>query len=289
MRSRVFLTAAAAGLACAQALAAPPPTTAAKADPWSSVPALSTQCYSGQDPWIDRNFAALKAVRQDLARQKEINTKIDDHLNGAKTDPMALAQQMQQAMMKDPQAAQKYMERIQQQGQQLPTEAPKQLDKEHKIEAESKTVIGQYNEALNKTLAPVGARMEALRKKLGLGPNVDMSLPDPSWPQWAWKEWGEIRRLWDKLYVANCGTWWSATGPIHAYLKRYRDFLVQERIPYYKKIDDESRLANYKMMGVPTEGWRTTTDYEAAEDYMTMADALFRERYSAPFCTPERC
>ena len=43
------------------------------------------------------------------------------------------------------------------------------------------------------------------------------------------------------------------------------------------------------MMNVPTEGWRTTTDYKAAEDYMMMADTLFRERYSGPFCTPKGC
>jgi hypothetical protein len=43
MNPRIFLTAIAAGLVCAQALAAPP--AAAPAGPWAKVPALSTLCY----------------------------------------------------------------------------------------------------------------------------------------------------------------------------------------------------------------------------------------------------
>ena len=108
-----------------------------------------------------------------------------------------------------------------------------------------------------------------------------------AWPQWAWKEWNEILKLQDKLYVANCATWWSATGPIHAYMKRYKDYLVQERIPYEKKLIDEPKLDNFKLLSVPTAGWRTTTDYEAAVDYMKMASGLFDKRYPYPLCRPE--
>ena len=62
-----------------------------------------------------------------------------------------------------------------------------------------------------------------------------------------------ILRERDQAYQANCATWFSPTGPLQSYLKRYKTFLVQERIPYEKKILDEPRLEQYQMMGVSTD------------------------------------
>ena len=75
MKSRVFLTAAAVGLVCAQALAAPPPAkAAAPAGPWAKVPALPTACYSGQDKWWEQNNAAIDAVNEDQAAAERRST-----------------------------------------------------------------------------------------------------------------------------------------------------------------------------------------------------------------------
>ena len=82
----------------------------------------------------------------------------------------------------------------------------------------------------------------------------------------------------------RCATWWSATGQIQSYLKRYKTFLVSERIPYEKKNFDDIRLEQYKMLEVPTAGYRTVTDYDAVEDYLRMARTLYGERNSAPRC-----
>ena len=107
---------------------------------------------------------------------------------------------------------------------------------------------------------------------------------------WVWAEWGAILRDRNRAYAANCAQWWTATGPIHAYLKRYRDYLVQERTPYYKKITDEPKLEQYKLLNIPTAGYRTTADYEAAELYLKMASQIFSERSTQPRCsTAERC
>jgi len=285
MKSRIFLTAAAAGLVCAQSLAAPP----AAPGPWAKVPALPTACYWNQDQWMEQNNAAIEAVQQDHYKQNDINGAIKQKATDTfNEDPMAVAQRMQQAMMNDPENAQKYMEQMMQQGQQAQTEAPAQQEKEKQLEAESKSVMKQYEAALAKAMAPADARWTALKNKMG----IPMDSPGPGElgvPDWAWNEWHAILSDRDRAYVANCAQWWTATGPLHAYMKRYKDYLVQERIPYEKKFSDEAELEHYRTLNVPTEGWRTTTDYEAAEDYMKVASALFGARAHQPNCPAGEC
>lgn len=105
MKSRLFLTAAAAGLVCAQALAAlPPAKAAAPAGPWAKVPELPTACYKSQDTWWDKNNAAIDAVQADQEQQNEINGAIGQKLTDAwSQNPMAVMQALQQAMLNDPQ------------------------------------------------------------------------------------------------------------------------------------------------------------------------------------------
>ncbi len=286
MKPRAVLTVVAAGLACAQAPAA---AHAATPDPWAKVPPLPTACYSGEDRWWDQNNAAIDAVQQEHYRQSDINGAIKQKATEAfSSDPMAVAQRMQQAMMDDPENAQKIMEQMMQQSQQAQTEVPAQQEKEKQLEVESETVIQQYRSALAKATAPAEARWTALKKKAG----IPMESPGPGEkgvPDWVWAEWDAILKDRDKAYVANCARWWSAGGPVHAYMKRYRDYLVLERIPHEKKLIDEAELQHYKALNVPTAGWRTTTDYDAAQDYMKMASSLFGQRAAQPFCPGGVC
>jgi hypothetical protein len=281
-----LLAAAIGALLCAPAAFSQP---AAATDPWAKVPALTTVCYRSQDQYFEQHDAALKAVQKDQYKQGDINRAIDQKMKDAlKANPMLMAQALQQKMMEDPQNAQKYMEQMLQQGQAAQTEVPAQIEKEKQIEAEGEALIKQYKAALAKALGPGNARWTALKKKYGL--DDDASHPgELGVADWVWAEWGVILREWDQGYRANCAQWWSTTGPMHAYMKRYKDFLVQERIPYEKKAIDDSRLDQYAMLGVPTAGYRTTTDYAAAVDYLKMAYSLFGERNHAPRCSNASC
>jgi hypothetical protein len=281
MHARNWLTAAAAGLVCSQAFSAPP---AATPDPWAMVPPLSTDCLSGQDKWPEQNNAALEAVQQAHYKQTDINAAIEQKYRDAMNDnPMAMAQAMQQAMMSDPQNAQKYMQRLAQRGQEAQSEVPEKTAKEKELKDEADAVMKQYHAALDRALAPGSARWTALKKKMGLP--MDATRPgEMGVPSWAWAEWHGILKEWDKGYVANCAHWWTATGPVHAYLKRYKDYLVQERTPYYRRLIDDPKLEQYKLLNVSTQGWRTTKDYEAAEDYMKMASKMFDQRWAWPRC-----
>lgn len=286
MKTRIFLTAAAAGLACAQALAAAP---AANAGPWAKVPALPTACFSSQDGWWDQNNAAIDAAQEILYAQQAANTEVEQASNQALSqDPMAMAQAVQQAMMDDPANAQKMIEKMTQTGQQAQTEVPAQSEKEKQIEAESKALLKQYGAALQTSMAPAEARWNGFQKKMGweVEPGFAM-MPDPSWPQAAWQEWAAVQKVRDAAYTATCAQWWSATGGFQAYMKRYKDYLVQERIPFEKKMIDEPKLTNFKMLNVPADGYRTTSEMEAAIDYMKMASSLYGQRKADQMCRKE--
>jgi hypothetical protein len=284
MYTRMHLPAAAAVLACAQALAAPP---AAAPDAWSKVPALPTACLSSQDQqWTERNNAAIEAVRESRAAQNEKNTALDQQANKALSEnPMAMAQAVQQAMMDDPANAQKLIEKMTQTGTQAAAEMPERSEKEKQIEAESKTLLNQYNAALKTSMGPAEARWHAFQKKMGWDTQDDFSYAgDPSWPQAAWQEWAAVNKIRDAAYTATCAQWWSATGQFQGYMKRYKTYLVQERIPFEKKLVDEPKLDNYKLLNVPAGDYRTTTEMDAAIDYMNMASSVYGARMSDPYC-----
>jgi hypothetical protein len=272
-------------LACASVLAAQPAATG----PWANAPAAPTGCYSSQDQYYEQNAAALDVVQNEHYKVNDGNAAIKQKFDDMQAaDPMAMVQRMQQAMLDDPQNAQKYLEEMMQQGQATQTELPAALEREKQIEAEEKTLMKEYQAALNRAYGPGNARWTALKKKMGIAMD-SMGPGELGVPDWAWQEWGVILKEWDRAYVANCATWFAAAGPLQGYLKRYKDFLVQERIPYYKKMVDEPWLKQYEMMDLSTAGYRTTTDYEAVELYLKAAYRIFGEREAHPRCGSSGC
>lgn len=288
MSSRIVLTAIAAGLVCTPAIHAQTP--ARPAGLWARVPALPTACYSGQDQWSAQSTAAFDALQQAHNEQNDINAAISQNATDTfGQDPFAVAARMQQEMMNDPQNAQKKMEQMLQQNEQDRAEAPERLAKEQQIENESKALIKQYKTALGTAMGPGNARLAALVKKYkppeGSG-DLWLRYGDPGEPAWVEPERLAILKQWDQAYAATCPHWFGATGPFHAYLKRYKDFLVLERIPFEKK-GDADKLEHYRQIGISTEGWRTTTDYDAVEDYIAMAQTLFSQREETPRCNAQ--
>ena len=290
MNSSLFrgplLAAAITSFVCATAAQAQPAATG----PWARVPAAPTACYTSQDNYFEQNNAAADTVQNEHYKVNDKNAEIRQAFKDAQeADPMAMVRAMQEAMMADPQNAQKYMERIVKQGEDAQVAIPAAMDREAQIEAEEKTVIKQYEAALLAANGPANARWTALKKKYGLP--ADAPGPGESGvPDWVWEEWGVILRQWDQAYQANCATWFAPAGPLQSYLKRYKTFLISERIPYEKKNYDEPWLEQYRMMSVSTEGFRTTTDYEAVEDYLKVAYRIFGERRERPHCgADDRC
>lgn len=281
------LAAAALGAClCAPAVLAQP----APANPFTRVPALPTACYSSQDQWQAQSEAAFDAVQADHYRQNDINGAIDQKANEAfGGDPMAVAQRMQQKMMEDPAGAQKYMEQMLAQQQQAQEQVPAQHEKEEQFQSESKALMAQYEAALQKAMGAANARLASVRKRYdGLdGSDLVLRYGDPGEPAWLHPERMAILRERDQGYAANCAAWWGATGKIQAFLKRYRAFLVNERVPFEKQFD-QNKLDHFETIGVASTGWRSTTDHDAAEDYIKMAQTLYEKREEAPRCSAEK-
>ena len=256
--------------------------------PWAKAPALPTACYASQEKEdsYKKMEEALAAVQADHARQKEINDKIRE--SSQSIDPMELARRMQENLMKDPQNAAKYMQGIQSLGQSVQADQQATSEKVKQLAAEEQALIERYKADLVKSQAPGNARWDALKKKLGIAP--DSRGPGESGvPDWAWKEWEIILREWDRAYQSTCAQWWNAAGPMHAHMKRYRDYLVQERVPHYQKHIDEPALKNYQMMNVPSKGYRSVAEFVAVEDYIKRAGRIFSQRADRPRCTAKRC
>jgi hypothetical protein len=126
------------------------------------VPALSTACYAGTDPFAGKVDAALTAVKADRAKQAAINKKIADAHKAM--DPMEQAQRMQQWMMDNPEEAMKYMQGLQsmgtEEGQAEVMEDPRE---QAAFEAERKDLIKRYRAGLAQAFAPADARWGAVR------------------------------------------------------------------------------------------------------------------------------
>lgn len=243
---------------------------AAPADPWSKVPALPTGCYSAQDDFATKNEIAIETLKAETVTQEEVNQKIADQLTEQNNqDPMKMAAAMQEAMMKDPQNAMKYMEMMgaTTDPASLQAESAQYVAREQQLKEEERTLLNRYTAAFDKALAPARAQLAQFNEK-------ERQLPAEN---------HAIQREADRAYQAMCGPWFGATGPMQAYLKKYKDYLVQERIPADEK-SDAQKLMQYKMVGIAADAYRSTAKHKAALEYLQVAEQLYLARERKPKC-----
>ncbi len=279
---RLLFSTGASVLAMASGLCAQPP-----ASPWAKAVPLPTACYASQDQFAATNAAALQVVSADAAKQKEVNDQISNWGSTAGEDPMATAARMQELMMKDPQNATKL---LQQTGATDPeavqAEHTQQLEKQQAIEAEETALLKRYHAAMETALVPPRTHFAALRKKLGI--TEGWGVGESGTPDWAFAEYDAIKREADQAYVAMCPQWWGATGAMQAFMKRYKDYLVTERIPSHER-NDSRVLATIALRGAPTDSYKSTATLDAVRDYMKLAERLYGERVAEPNCTGNKC
>lgn len=252
---------------------------AAPADPWTKVPALPTGCYSAQDEYASKNEVAIETLEAEREAQDGVNQQIADQFTEQNNqDPMKMAAAMQEAMMKDPQNAMKYMEMMgaTTDPASLQTQSAQYHAREQQLKEEERVLLNRYQAAFDSAWAPARAQLAEFNEKGELAALNQKAQP----PQ---AENHAIQREADRAYQAMCGPWFGATGPMQAYLKKYKDYLVQERIPAFEK-SDAQRLAQYKMVGVAADAYRSTAKHKAATDYLQLAERMYRPRREKPMC-----
>lgn len=275
---------AAAGAALLIAAAS---TAQSATDPWTRAVALPTACYTSQDQFSAQASTALETLAAERDRQAEINKEIDAQVQSvAEQDPMELARRMQENMMKDPQNAQRYMESL---GVTDPNAAHAErmhsLDRRAQWDTEEKNLLASYQAARRAAFMPSHAKFMALRKKLGItegwgvGEGASAS---------AYAEYDAIKREADQAYAAFCPQWWGANGSMKAFIARYKNYLVTERIPDEQKTDTQ-RTASYAMLNTPAGSYRSLATMNAVQDYMKLAQRLYGERQTEAYCKGAAC
>lgn len=198
---------------------------------------------------------------------------------------MLLASRMQEMMMKDPQNAMKYMQTMgATDATATQAEQAQYLQRTQQMEAEEKELLKRYQAALATAYAPARAKFAALRKRLGITEGWGVGETGPASN---FAEYDALKREADQGYAAMCAQWFGASGSMQAFLKRYKDYLVKERIPADEKPDAQA-LANYAMFDIPAESYRSTAKHRAVEDYLNLAGALVRGTRSGStlYCRP---
>lgn len=266
------------GFLCSVAMGAPP----AAQNPWAKVPAFPTGCYSGRDDFAARTAAAQETLSREIARQEQINKQLQDSVKMDEgTDPYEYAARMQNAMMNNPQEAMKMAQATQAAGATAEELRPKDVANQQKLDGEMTDLLTRYRAALGKAVAPVDAKFKDLDRRA----QKDLVVTEAGdfYAKWAVQEYNALVRQWNAEYEKTCSAWWQASGPFHAWLKRYRDHLVQDHIPWLEQSDN----AAYGFMaalgaGTTAGAYKSTATMNTVADYMKRAGEVFNNRPTEP-------
>jgi hypothetical protein len=153
---------------------------------------------------------------------------------------------------------------------------------------EQKEMIPRYKAALKQAFAPADAKYDALAKKVVDDQGCGFGDGECGIPDWAKVEYNAIQKQKDAAYVATCPQWWGANGQVTAYMKRYKDWLVQKHIPLQQS-RDAPLLSQYAIMNTPSASYRSTEPYKGAHEYMNAAFVFYQHREQKPRCTAAAC
>ena len=266
------LATAVALLHAAAATAAPP----AAPDPFARVPAFPTACYTQNDPFVARIEAAFSAAEAELYKQQATNNKIEEAFRNI--DPMDKSTKMQDWMMNNPKEAMEYMQAVQTIGNQSQTVGPEFAAALAAFDNEREALPKRYLDAKALAHAPTDKRAAPIFAKFEtLGFSESCRTPD-----WARADLHAIVKDRDVEYRTLCARWWSVTGPVQDYLKRYRAWLTTKYLPSGQKAD-ELTLKQYAIMNMPAASWKSTVPLQKVVDYLGAARSLYSIRDEKPY------
>ena len=251
-------------------------------NPWSRVPAFPAGCYSQSDGFASRVAAVREAVDRERAAQQQINDDLSKKAVGAsggETDPFKMAAQIQQKMLSDPQNAQRLLQQIQTSGQNVSSASAEDLESQRRLDAELNTTLTQYKAAQPKAVAPVQAKFKDLATRAARDP--ERTEAGDFYKPWAVAEYNALVPMYNAEVEKTCATWFGASGQFQSWLRRYRDYLSNERIPWMES-SENAGLAFAAFATDTRSGYKSTATLRAVYDYLERVDKVFGYRPSGP-------
>jgi len=246
-------------------LVAPPALTEPASDPWAQVPALPTACYTENDPFGEKAYAASEALESEAMRLEEANGAIEEQLGNM--DIMEQQERMMAFMMEHPEDAQRYMEALQQGGQAAQSQTPEMAERYLQLDAKLKDLQAQYDAALRQAMDPLEARRNQLHSS-------DEECNEAWLAQVA-----AVSKEENQAYDQLCASWWKA-GPFHDWFTEFKQYQI-EWGAQQDEHGDTAKL-NYEVMGIATDAYRPTYSLRAPIEYLRLAPQVFSNRKIAP-------
>lgn len=240
------------------ALSAP----AAAQGPWARLPALPTACYTKSDAFDGDGEKLRLDLDAAIGRQEEVNKSLVAKY--ASLDMMTQQSRLQAFMMKNPEAAGKYLE--DQSNMAARMHAPEIAEKRNASDEKLKTIQAQYV-AEAAPLTPLFTRYRDATEPAA-GDAGHARIP-------------EYAAAYDAAYERFCGKWWSATSPFVPWLGELKRLLVDAVIP---EEDDMARVQKLQLdvMGIPAAGYKSTAELKAVREYLAAARKIYAQRPATP-------
>lgn len=235
-------------------------------DAWAQVPLLPTACYRENDEFEANAYAAAEALQNEKMRQDQANEAIAQQFRNM--DVMEQQQRMMAFLMEHPEEAQRYMETLQQAGQDGYVQSAETAERQLQLDARLEDLIARYDVALQEAIGPTDARQQALQA------SSDWCSPA------SLVEMVELNKQKNRAYDTLCAGWWKEGGAFHSWFAEFKQF--QTELGAQQDGYSAATKLNYEVMGITTDQYRPTNYLSAPIEYLRRTQPVFFKRNPAP-------
>lgn len=232
-------------------------------NPWAVVPAFPTTCYTEGDPFPAQIEAADGANQDALARQEQINEKLDDQLDAL--DDMVVSSRMIAYQQKNPAGFQKYMQFMARDPEAEQTASENHDLRMSRFQEEFDALLAKYDAALKTTLDPVRTRM--------------LKVTDPS--SGASKEaMYKAMAEYNSTYETLC-TKWIIQQDFPAFLTKFKAYLVGNYLP---SLNSQTAMdkTTFEMAGISAKDYQDTEPFSVVREYIDYVTTAYGLRWRTP-------
>jgi hypothetical protein len=243
-------------------------TGQARADDWTRVPPQPTACYASQDYVSKKYDAAYETVSADLARAKEAQEQATAQAqeNMGQVDPFKYMEAMSQMAMDDPaKMAEMTKGTSAGESQQFAEQIAASDQQKKALEDELARLNERYETAISSAKSWVRPRGTVEEQ---VAARRSMTAAD-------------VARFYASYESTICPQWFGSSGEYAAWLKRYKNYLVQKQIP----IEKEREAAAVRLratMGDESPAPPSAATLAAVKEYIDYANRIYHQREFGP-------